>query len=293
MDNRQTHAILHEMLRSFTMLARTLNLSRAVRELGSTRQTVRRHIAQLEQARGERLFEMEDRQYRLTDAGRAALEDAEDILATGEAWLTNQSRRVNGLTHIAKEEPDGWCFFLQQHPISKIWTQRAPMLRQGVRAWAAAGAELDHPALHDLRPFLMVFRKLDSEWLCVEVGEDSSYATWYGRRWERSAIGRALPGLPGGPVLGRLLASHFEEVAAHHGLRYDHIHTQMARGEEGVFEPINYRRLLMGGRFPDGSFALVSLVERTFDVEIQGLQDERRLSMPADLAMDGSTPRVK
>jgi len=292
-DKRQMHAILHEMLRSFTTLARTLNLSRAVRDLGSTRQTVRRHIAQLEQARGERLFVMRDRQYHLTDAGCAALQDAEDILTGGNAWLANQSRRVDGLTHIAIEESDDWCFFLQQQPISKVWTQRAPLLRQGVQAWAGAGGALDHPALHDLRPYLMVFRKLEREWICVEVGKASSYATWYGRRWERSAVGRGLPGLPGGPGLARLLGQHFEEVATHHGLRYDHIHTQMARGEEGVFEAINYRRLLMGGRFPDDSFALISLVERTFDVEIEGLPEARRLSMPADQAMDGSTGHMK
>jgi len=40
-----SHAILFELLRSFTTLARTLNLSHAVKELRSTRQTVRRHIA--------------------------------------------------------------------------------------------------------------------------------------------------------------------------------------------------------------------------------------------------------
>ncbi|MEP3512466.1 MAG: hypothetical protein ABJN38_11970, partial [Lentilitoribacter sp.] len=40
----ESHALLHEMIRSFTTLARTLNLSHAVKELGSTRQTLRRHI---------------------------------------------------------------------------------------------------------------------------------------------------------------------------------------------------------------------------------------------------------
>ncbi|MTJ03819.1 MAG: LysR family transcriptional regulator [Sediminimonas qiaohouensis] len=293
MDGSQTRAILFEMLRSFTTLARTLNLSRAVRELGSTRQTVRRHIAQLEEARGEQLFVLEDRQYRLTKAGREALLDALDILAHGEAWLENQSRRINGLTHIAMEGEGGWGFFLQQHPISKVWTQRAPMLRDGLRAWAMAEGELEHAELEGLRPYLMVFRKLDEEWVCVEVGQRSSYATWYGWKWERSAIGRALPSLPGGSVLARLLARHFEEMAAGHGLRYDHIHTQMARGEEGDFEPVNYRRLLMGCRFPDESFALVSLVERTYDIEIEGLPEERRLSMPAGLAMDDSEVFIK
>ena len=56
MKKIQCQSILFELLRSFSTLARTLNLSKAVRELGSTRQTVRRHIYLLEEARGEKLF---------------------------------------------------------------------------------------------------------------------------------------------------------------------------------------------------------------------------------------------
>ena len=62
--------LLFEMIRSFTTLAKTLNLSHAVSELNSTRQTVRRHIAQLEAVKGETLFTLESRQYHLTEAGR-------------------------------------------------------------------------------------------------------------------------------------------------------------------------------------------------------------------------------
>ena len=76
---------MFEMLRSFTTLAETLNLSHAVVLLGSTRQTVRRHIQQLEEMRGEALFEVHDRQYVLTDAGdrsvREATQTASDLLS--------------------------------------------------------------------------------------------------------------------------------------------------------------------------------------------------------------------
>ncbi|MEO1399352.1 MAG: LysR family transcriptional regulator, partial [Pseudomonadota bacterium] len=65
--------LLFEMLRSFTTLAKTLNLSHAVSELNSTRQTVRRHIALLEEMRGEVLFDVVNRRYELTEAGQAAL----------------------------------------------------------------------------------------------------------------------------------------------------------------------------------------------------------------------------
>ena len=62
----QLNTVLFEALRSFSTLASTLNLSRAVDALGTTRQTVRRHISLLEEARGEELFALIDRQYVLT-----------------------------------------------------------------------------------------------------------------------------------------------------------------------------------------------------------------------------------
>lgn len=68
---------LAEMLRSFVVLADTLNLSHAVERLQTTRQTVRRHIKLLEERRGAPLFELRDRQYALTPAGKRALPEAE------------------------------------------------------------------------------------------------------------------------------------------------------------------------------------------------------------------------
>jgi DNA-binding transcriptional LysR family regulator len=56
--NEITNPLLFEMIRSFSKLAKTLNLSHAVHELSSTRQTVRRHIASLEEIKGENLFEV-------------------------------------------------------------------------------------------------------------------------------------------------------------------------------------------------------------------------------------------
>lgn len=287
----QNVGLLFELLRSFVTLARTLNLSRAVLELDSTRQTVRRHINILEEIKGAPLFLLEDRQYRLSETGRRSLREAEDILARGEAWLNDQAGHINGLFHVSQQDPQtGWQFYLQQHPISSVWTGQSALLKRGLKCWAEAEAQLEHQAFQVLRPYLMVFRRFDEDWVCTEVGSDSSYATWYGWAWERSAVGRSVPGLPGGAALANLLSQPFEDVRATHGLRYDHVHTQMARGEAGEMEPISFKRLLMGCRFPDNSFALVSLVERSYDLKIFGVSDEKIRSMPSNEVMNIPDP---
>lgn len=289
MTKNQNTGLLFELLRSFVTLARTLNLSRAVRDLKSTRQTVRRHINILEDIKGAPLFEVEDRQYRLSAEGRRSLREAEDILARGEAWLTGHAGHVNGLFHVSQmEEGEEWEFHLQQHPISDIWTGKSSLLRGGIQCWAAAQGQLEHASLQPLRPYLMVFRRLEEDWVCTEVGEKSSYATWYGWEWHRSAVGRPVPVLPGGTPVAHLLSQPFEEIRATHGLRYDHVHTFMTRGKG--MEPISYKRLLMGCRFPDGSFALASLVERSYDLQILGVDQATIQRMPKEELMPDTDP---
>lgn len=291
MAEQKNHPLLFEMLRSFTTLAETLNLSRAVEQMGTTRQTVRRHISTLEQIKGERLFIVDDRQYHLTEAGRHALQEAQDIQARGLSWLNNEAGHRGGLHHIVKREGAGWYFYLQQHSIQKVWTGQSELLKAGVKCWAEAEGEITHEAFDLVRPYLMVFRRASVGWVCSGVGGKSSYATWYGKQWEYSAVGREVPRLPGGQTHASQLHQPFEEVRASRGMRYDHIHTLMDRGVEGQTEPISFKRLLLGCRYPDDSFALASLVVRSHDLEISGVSQAEIETMPADLLMDEISPK--
>lgn len=279
MDRQQGQAILFELLRSFTSLARTLNLSQTVRDLGSTRQTVRRHIAILEEVRGEGLFELDERQYVLTPAGEHALQEAQDILARGEAWLKKQSGHINGLFHVLLDpevDPDAPIFYyLQQHPISRIWTQGSELMQKTVRAWAESGGEVETEKFEEIRRHALMFRKHDADWLCTEVGKDSAYSEWFGWSWARSSVGRPIGNFPGGSSFASLLSQPFHEVHATHGLRYDHVFTQIVRGDERELTALSYERLIVGGRYPDGSPVLVSVVNRTDNVEIKDVDPKR------------------
>ncbi|MGB7244913.1 MAG: LysR family transcriptional regulator [Sulfitobacter sp.] len=260
------------MIRSFTALASTLNLSHAVRELGSTRQTVRRHIANLEEAKGTALFTVEDRQYRLTEAGEQALPEAQDILARANIWLRGLSSHVGGLQTLKHTELDDWSFYQQQHSLSTIWTSESPLMRETFRAWAMSGGDIESEELAHVRPFLVVYRQSAVGWLCVEFGEKSFYVNWFGLAKARSSIGKPIGSMPGGEDFARMLNQPFHEVMVTQGARVDHVHTQVPRADTGDLEPVNYQRLLLGGRFPDGSPALFTIVEPTEEVDIHGLE---------------------
>ena len=229
----ESHGLLHEMIRSFTTLARTLNLSHAVKELGSTRQTVRRHITLLEEAKGEQLFSVEERQYRLTEAGQRALPEALEILARGNSWLNNSLNHVDGLQHLSRKQPDGWSFWQQQRPVSEMWTSDRPLLRECLKAWALSEGQLEHEAMQHIRPYFMVFRDSPSGWICVELGDLSSYVSWFGWTNARSSIGRDVGKLPGGDDFARLVGMPFDEVFRTQNVRLDHVFTQIKRDPEG------------------------------------------------------------
>jgi len=286
MARKQSQSILFEQLRSFTTMARTLNLSRAVRELGSTRQTVRRHITMLEESMGAPLFSIDDRQYALTELGQNALAEAEELLARGEAWSKNISFHINGLPYISLNNHEDIYYFLQQQPLSKLWSDGSPLLQKSFQCWAESGGQIENNALSPIRPYMMVFRWIQNSWVCVEVGKSSSYASWFGWAWERSSIGRGVADMPGGPGFSNLLRQPFQEVAITHGVRLDHIHTKIAREPEGVKIPISYQRLILGCRFPDGSAVLTTIIDRTHNLDIYGLSDETIQTMPADMIME-------
>ncbi len=291
MIEHKSAPLLYEMLRSFTVLAEELNLSRAVKRLGSTRQTVRRHIDTLEEFRGEPLFDLDDRRYILTEAGQRALDEADDIVARGQAWMKNQTARVNRLSHLSSRPPAGFFYQLQQQPLIRVFQDAPTLIRHAMAAWVASGGQIEHPDFQAVRPQVVVFRRFDSNWVCVEVGERSSYSTWFGWEWARSSIGLKSADLPGGRGFGRLLVEPFEEVDRTFGARLDHIVTELPRQPGQSPVPISYQRLLLGCRFPDESRGLVSVVVRTWNIEIEGVTQEEIQRMDADLRMDDNSSR--
>lgn len=278
----KTPALLYEMIRSFVVLSETLNLSHAVLKLNSTRQTVRRHIGNLEELMNVTLFTIDDRRYQLTDAGREALPEAMDLLARGEVWANGKIRNIDGLLRLSHEEPNGWSFFQQQQPLTQIWQDESPMLREVFKGWVDSGGELESPEFHKHRPYILVYRDSPSGWICVEVGEESFYTKWWGWSNARSSIGRPLGQFPGGPEFAEMLNVPFREVQATGGVRLDEVVTQIPRQENGSPIPLAYKRLLLASRFPDGSFALIAAIDRSRLITISGLDQTTLEVMPSD-----------
>lgn len=279
-------ALLYEMMRSFTALARTLNLSQAVEELGSTRQTVRRHITQLEEAMDGKLFDVQQRRYSLTDMGARALAPAQLLLDQGRVWYQGQFQNVGGMLRFSYEGASGWLYHQQQQPVSVVWAGKSELLRAAAKAWTASEGELESKHMEQVRPYLLAYREISEGWICVEVGERSFYSNWFGWAQARSSVGRNLNQFPGGEEFASLTNAPFTDISSGHGLRLDQIITKMQLSDDGPMQYIAFDRLLLGMRMPDGSPAIVSVVDRSSEVRISDLNNSILEEVPKKASVD-------
>jgi hypothetical protein len=277
--------LMFEMLRSFLAVARSLNLSHAVSQLGSTRQTVRRHIETLQELRGERLFDVVDRQYVLTEKGIDALPEAERMLELANAWLRRETWILDGLSSVRFESDAEVPYYSQQHPLDMIWTLGTPLVQTGLSSWIGAQARLESSELDAVREYLVAYRRHRNDWLCVSIGEQSSYATWLGWSWAKSAIGKPLQDDPMASPADRYVDRAYTRILQAGGVRLDHVYTRIARQHGGPPLPISYQRLLMRCSFPNGEHALVTLIDRTPGIRIVGLPADDLDPMSTDLVM--------
>ncbi len=289
MQQETTPSTLFEILRSFTTLASTLNLSETVQRLGVTRQTVRRHINTLEELKGAKLFELRNRSYSLTDAGMQCRLEAQAILDQTEDWLRNKSVRARSrgaLERVSYKDDKGYSFHAQQHHLGRLWVDAPPLLRRAFEAWSQAELQLEHPAMTSIKAYRLVYRRLQDSWLCVEVGESSSYATWLGWEWAKSAVGRFSQDDPVGTDFDNFMSQAYHGVFVAGGARLDHIAGRIPRARNAEAIPARFQRLLLGCVFPDGEPALALFVARTNRVEISGLAADEIPEMPAELLME-------
>lgn len=245
MTVHQPPNLLFEMLRSFVELANTLNLSRATEVTGLTRQTLKRHISNLEELRGAPLFELVDRRYVLTSEGEAALPEAKALLERSVAWVRAEDPWVDGLQKV--ESADGH-YSSRQLPLRALWENEGSCT-EAYDAWSAARGVLGHKALDRFRARLVVFRPLGEEWVCVWLGAQSVLAGLIGEVRAASSVGMTLGQILDGCAEGDFVEDLFSSVNSASDVRLDRVRLRVKSSGESL----EFMRLAMLIRFPDGS----------------------------------------
>ena len=292
-QTKRTGGVTVAMLRAFVCMSRNLNLSQTCLELGATRQTVRRHISDLERLKGELLFRVNDRKYSLTPYGKSCLDGAKALLLQLDTWSGQSSltkKTSNGLEWSRYTDDEGRQFLSQQHPVSKIALDGLPLLKTSLQAWGQAETRIEHEAMEAIRPYSVIYRKSPLGWVFVDVGAESAYAKWFGWAWSKSAIGKLMTEDNVGDEFNEFIAGAYSRIYEEGGVRLDHLFAYLPK-DAGEPMPVTFQRLLLGCVFPDGTPGLTVIAVITKDVEIAGLDEVGRPAIPQKLIM-GEAPEL-
>lgn len=277
------------MLRAFIAMSETLNIQRTANQLGATRQTVRRHLAQLEVIMGGPLFTLEQKTYQITDLGSASLLGAKSLLRYADRWTQYRADDTHSspfLDYRTINDDEGRTFISHQHPISQISEKGIPLLQETLSAWAASSAMLEDPAFAEVRPYLVLYKWSERGWVCVEIGEKSANTRWFGWAWAKSAVGHLLEEDHAGEAINKLIEEAYDRIYHEGGVRLDHLFAHLHREGSSPPVPVTFQRLLMGCLFPDGTPALAVLVAITRNVTITGFDPKETASLEATYLMD-------
>jgi len=287
-QSKNITGITVDMLRAFVCLSKKLNLSKACSELGTTRQTVRRHITDLEAILGEKLFEVVDRQYQLTTFAHDSLDEAKTLIMQLDTWAGQSALKKNtsgGLEKLQYTDSEGRVYYSQQHPVSQIAMNGLPLMKRAFIAWGNAETQIEHEAMAEIRPYTLIFRKGPAGWVFVDVGHESAYARWLGWAWSKSAIGKLMSEDNIGDEYNEFIAGAYSRIYDEGGVRLDHIFAHVPK-DGGEPRPGTFQRLLLGGVFPDGTPGLILLAVITENVQIEALDQVEIPHLPTDLVMD-------
>ena len=278
--------VFFQMLQSFVTLGKTQNLSSAVDILGVSRQTIRRHISELEDRVGEQLFDTSYRHYSLTTRGELFILEAENLLKTCQACMNNtQSTPLELLSTEITIDENCWLY-AQQHPLINVWSDAPPIIKHSLDAWSHSKGQVVDTAFDRVRPYLLVYRKYRGEWLIVEVGDKSAYATWLGVSAARSELGRGLDlGVRYVPLV-KYWRRPYDAVLRTGGLWYEHISVSAPRHVDGEPVPVNYQRLIAAGKFPDGQPAVFVFAARTDTCIVPNMPEALRMQNMPEHLMD-------
>jgi DNA-binding transcriptional LysR family regulator len=134
-------------VRSFVAVAEELHFGRAAARLGLAQPAVSRHVRALEEAVGAPLLERTSRATELTDAGRAALGPARELLAVAERLLAAGEAAGEVTVGFTANTLPGWAHRVGGRIVQIRRVELAAAIRRGDVDFAIARFMADAPDL--------------------------------------------------------------------------------------------------------------------------------------------------
>lgn len=225
--------LLFGYVRSFVKLAYLGDVQKVASSLGNTRQSVKRHILELENLLNAQLFEHVGTVSTLTSIGALWLPKAQEFFEVASAFL---SRR--GASRAEYQSSQVPLRMLLNDP------SNSELLRQFARAWLAGDQTL---SCSKLAPFIedcVIYERQNGRWVSKKIGNKSAYYKWFGNEIALRSEGRLLEDMETGSDLEAEVAFLLDGIYVRGGLHFSEVACNLfAPGKYGR-QPLLYQRLL-------------------------------------------------
>lgn len=226
--------LLFGYVRSFVRLAYLGDVSIAARELETTRQTIGRHIMELENLLECTLFEAVGANSRMTEWGVLWLPRAEEIFDTCSALFSKKDKR--NTEYRSTQLP--LRMLLRDSSISK-------RLSAFAGAWMLGDKSLSCERMAQFHDHWITYERKKGTWCARSVGANSALSQFYGQDLATNSAGATIQQMISGTELRDEISFLLDSIYTRGGIHFSEVACRLIK--PGTTEPITvlYQRVLV------------------------------------------------
>lgn len=253
--------ILFGYIRSFVGLAAVKDVSVVADQFSTTRQTIGRHVHELENMIGCELFASIGARSELTDSGRLWTSRASEILDLAAPFMVGAS--VEGPRYRSTQVP--------LRVLLDEGSKSSPRLREFVNAWMRCDKRLASPDLARFCSELIVYERRNGAWYAKQIGENTALSDRYGIEDTTVGAGMRVTEIMSGADLHDEVSFLLDAVYTRGGVHFSEVSCRLVNPITGLREPMLYERALVELTDDLGKPVIASLIQ-VFDLP-QGGQE--------------------
>jgi len=170
-------SLLYQYALALVKLAETGDTHAAASELGTTRQTITRQIAELEKLLDLQLFERIGVRSKLSPDGQKWYLRAKKFCDLADTFLNWKSENKSWTGS------SGAFYEMEVLPFRQLReeAESGSILQRAASAWQCSTKIVTCPAFERVRETWIVYRPRGTEWIAAEIGKKSAYAEHFGQ----------------------------------------------------------------------------------------------------------------
>lgn len=225
--------LLYGYVRSFVRLAYLGDVREAALQLGTTRQSIKRHVLELENLLEAQLFETIGATSRLTNMGALWLPRAQEFFELAGAFLNRKGS--NQAQYRSTQLP---LRMLLRDP------SNSELLRSFALSWMQDGQSTRSRCYSSYKDHCILYERVAGSWQSREIGKNSAFSKRFGPNITKKSEKKKLSEMQTGSDLHDEISLLLDGVYTRGGLHFSEVACNLYNSAGTQREPVLYQRLL-------------------------------------------------